>query len=440
MAKLIKIWNDLRSSFWFLPMIMTVIGMLLSLAFTRLDIALGNDWAHTLPWVLQIQPDGARGLLSTVAGSMIGVAGVTFSITIASLAYTTSMLGPRLLTNFMDDLGNQFTLGTFLSTFIYCLLLLRSIHSGDDPGDVFIPYLALTFAMLLTLASVAVLIYFIHHVVTSLHVSQVVANVASDLNAALAEDQRYSRTLSHQPAAHLPKDFDATAVSVRAGHDGYIQNLSYASLVQQATQHDLVLKLELEPGDFAGEGQALLRAWPPTHIDERLSRRLYGAYAQGPQRTKPQDVRFLVNELVEIAARALSPSMNDPYTAMNCLDWLCAALNRLAKADVVSMHRFDDNDVLRLYAPAFNFEALALAIFDQLRPYFAADRNAARHMLVCMGEVAEFTRRCEQRRLMRDLADALYEATWPNLPTERDRQMIEHTFGQTQHRLGEIDA
>ncbi|HET7314185.1 DUF2254 domain-containing protein [Salinisphaera sp.] len=436
MAKLIKLWNDLRSSFWFLPTIMSIGAALLSLGLTRADIALGAGWMHDLPWIFKIQASGARGLLSAVAGSMIGVAGVTFSITIAALAYTTSTLGPRLLTNFMDDPGNQFTLGTFLSTFVYCLLLLRTIQSGDEPGGVFIPYLALSFAMVMAFASIAVLIYFIHHITVSLHVSHVVADVARDLDAALEKDQQYSRIASDQPLAYLPADFTETAVAVRAKRDGYIQNLGYGGLVRQAVDHDLVLRLELGPGDFVGEGQTLLWAWPPARLDDGVIGGLHDAYALGPQRTKSQDIRFLVNELVEIAARALSPAMNDPYTAMGCLDWLCAALNRLARSDIVSMHHFDSDGVLRLWASAFNFESLALAIFDQLRPYFAADRNAAEHMLDCIGQVGEFARRADQRRLMRDFADALSEAAVAAMPSGRDRRAIEYAHRRAQHLLG----
>jgi uncharacterized membrane protein len=435
MVKLLTLWNSLRSSFWFLPTIMSLGAVILSLILTRIDIALGTAWVQAVPWVFQIQADGARGLLSTVAGSMIGVAGVTFSITIAALAYTTSTLGPRLLTNFMGDTGNQVTLGTFISTFVYCLLLLRTITSGDSSGGEFVPYVALLFAMLFTVASIAVLIYFIHHITQSLHVSNVVGDVASDLYAVLESYDKRASEAEERPTAWLPADFAETAVPVLAAHAGYIQNLVYATLVRQAAQHDLVLRLERGPGDFAAIGQTLLRAWPDARIDNDVAAGLRGAYAQGPLRTQSQDVLFLVNQLVEIAARALSTGINDPYTAMNCMDWLSAALIRLARHDIAAMHRFDGDDRLRLWLPKFNFKVLVSAVFDQLRSYFATDRNASVHMLDHMGEIGLFLSNHDQRELMREQADALHEAAIEAMTSTRDRSDVEYAYRRAVRRI-----
>lgn len=426
MAQLIKVWNELRSSYWFVPTVMSIVAAFLSFALITLDRTLGNAWVDAVPWVYRIQADGARGLLTTVAGSMIGVAGVTFSITIAALSYTTSTLGPRLLTNFMNDRGNQITLGTFVSTFVYCLLLLRTIQASNDTDVSFIPHMAMLFAIFMAVASLAVLIYFIHHITESLHVSNVVGNVARDLDDAIADYEKRSTAASEQPSAYLPADFAETAVAVRADGEGYIQNLIYDSLVSVAEKHDLVLRLERAPGDFVGTEQTLLWAWPPQRIDEDIQRTLVNAYAWGRQRTQSQDVFFLVNELVEIAARALSPGVNDPYTAMGCLDWLSVALNRLARRDISQLHHFDSDGTLRIWAPGFNFTMLAEAIYDQLRSYFATDRNAAIHMLRRLGETGEFLSHGDQRKLLREQADALRQAALDAMTSTRDKASVEH--------------
>ncbi|MES1942167.1 hypothetical protein T5B8_18093 [Salinisphaera sp. T5B8] len=428
MAQLIKYWNTLKGSYWFIPTVMSIFAAALSFALTAIDARIGDAWVANMPWIYSIQAEGARGLLTTVAGSMIGVAGVTFSITIAALSYTTSTLGPRLLTNFMNDRGNQITLGTFVSTFVYCLLLLRVVQASHESSAAFVPHLALVFAVGMAVASLAVLIYFIHHITESLHVSNVVANVARDLDSAIDDYEARVEAAREKPPAHLPADFDTQAVPVRANGDGYIQNLVFGSLVSTAASHDLVLRLERTPGDFVTAGQTLLWAWPKPRMDDDIAAALVGAYAWGRQRTQSQDVFFLVNELVEIAARALSPGINDPYTAMGCLDWLACALHRVARHDIASRHGFDSDDTLRVWARGFDFETLANAVFDQLRAYFASDRNAAVHMLARIGDAGEFLRDADQRRLMYTHASALHEAALAAMTSDRDRQAVEQAY------------
>ena len=425
MAQLIKYWNTLKGSYWFIPTVMSIAAAILSFILTAIDSRIGDEWVAQMPWIYSIQAEGARGLLTTVAGSMIGVAGVTFSITIAALSYTTSTLGPRLLTNFMNDRGNQITLGTFVSTFVYCLLLLRVVQAGHEGSAAFVPHLSLAFAVGMAVASLAVLIYFIHHITESLHVSNVVANVARDLDSAIDGYEARVEADREKPPAHLPADFDEHAVAVRANGDGYIQNLVFGSLVNTASSHDLVLRLERAPGDFVTEGQTLLWAWPAARMDEEIANALVSAYAWGRQRTESQDVFFLVNELVEIAARALSPGINDPYTAMGCLDWLSGALHRVARHDISSRHGFDSDDKLRVWARGFDFEILANAIFNQLRAYFASDRNAAVHMLTRIGDAGEFLRGPDQKRVMHDQAEALHEAAVAAMTSEKDRRAVE---------------
>ena len=191
-ARILAHIDGLRSSYWFIPSVMALGAIVLSFVTTAIDGRIGPGWIERVSWLYANKPDGARGLLSTVAGSMIGVAGVTFSITIASVVYASGQYGPRLLTNFMSDRGNQVTLGTFIATFLYCLLVLRTIRAADEAsgaanpsGDVvgaFVPHVAIVTALVLALASVGVLIFFIHHVPESIHVSHVIAGVGRDLS------------------------------------------------------------------------------------------------------------------------------------------------------------------------------------------------------------------------------------------------------------------
>ena len=153
---LLKILDSIRGSFWFLPSLMTILSMVLSVVAVGLDSSWGDEWVRQIPWLYLNEPDGARALLSTIAGSVITVAGVTFSMTLLSFSHASSQIGPRILSGLMEDRGNQFTLGIFISTFVFCFLVLRSV-GGSLPGagqengnEAFVPHLSILIAITLT--------------------------------------------------------------------------------------------------------------------------------------------------------------------------------------------------------------------------------------------------------------------------------------------------
>lgn len=437
-ARALDLLDTLRSSYWFIPSLMAVASAVLSVVVVKVDAAIGPEWIYEVSWLYGNTPDGARAVLSTIAGSMIGVAGVTFSITIASVVYASGQYGPRLLTNFMRDRGNQVTLGTFIATFLYCLLILRTIQSGEGegtgPGAVgeFVPHVAVVTGMGLALASVGVLIFFVHHVPESIHVSNVIAGVGRHLRESLdalfparvgsaAPTDEAAR--DGQEAAVLPAHFFDEAHRVTADGTGYVRSLDIDALLETAVRHDLLVRLRHRPGDFVSEGDALVLAWPPDRAGAAADG-FRQAFVWGPHRTALQDVRFLVNELVEIAARALSPGVNDPFTAISCLDWLAAALKCLGGRDVPDPVRYDEDGALRVVAQPTTFEEFVDGVYGQLRPYLAADRNAALHALKTIGEVAGRTPTASRRAVLRRHADALAEGAEAALGVEADREAV----------------
>ena len=276
-ARAVALWDDVRSSYWFIPSLMTLAAGALSVLVVGLDRQVGPEWIQEVSFLYGNKPDGARAFLSTIAGSMIGVAGVTFSITIASVVYATGQYGPRLLTNFMDDRGNQVTLGTFIATFLYCLLILRTIRSADEGTgpDVlagFVPHIAILAALALTLASIGVFIYFIHHVPESIHVSNLVAGVGRNLRDR-ADTLFPERIGEAETTREAERDDDATtsvpptffdqARRVAADGAGYVKGVDSNVLLELATRHDLLLRVRHRPGDFVAEGDTLVLAWPP---------------------------------------------------------------------------------------------------------------------------------------------------------------------------------
>ncbi|MCB9732626.1 MAG: DUF2254 domain-containing protein [Deltaproteobacteria bacterium] len=470
-GKLYALWDRLRSSYWFIPTLMTLLALGLSLGFVALDDAIGQDWARGIDFLHANKPEGARALLQTVAGSMIGVAGVTFSITIASVVYASGQYGPRLLTNFMRDTGNQITLGTFIATFIYCVMVLRAVHAaeegsanavaavasaaseqGDLAGGTFVPHVAILAAVLLALASIAVLIYFIHHIPQSIHVSNVVAGIGRELERRVervfperigqgsdadgAADADPDADDGHGADVAMPDDFYTQARPVRSDVTGYLQGIDGDSLIDAAKARSVVLRLRFRPGDFVRAGDTLALAHPGEKVDDDLTEDVRYAFNWGTQRTALQDLRFLVNELVEIAARALSPGVNDPFTAMSCLDWLGAAVARLGGRGTPDSFRRDDEGAIRVIARPTRFEEFVEAAFGQLRPYVAADRNALFHELETLAAIAPHLQEERQRQAIRDEADALIGAARQNELGAADLEEAGHRYDVLMKLLG----
>ena len=395
-ARLLRLGNELSESYWFVPTLMAVAALLLASGLVWVDVRLGASWMQNVPWLYASRPDGARSLLSSIGGSMIGVAGTTFSVTIAAVVYASGQYGPRLLSNFMSDRGNQVTLGTFIATFLYSLVVVRTIHNAGDGEAPFVPQLAVLVAVLLVLSSIAVLIYFIHHVPSRIHINSVIERIGERLIEEI--DRRFPVFVGapldphageeRVPAALRPGAPDDAVACIAAGQTGYIQLIDQDRLIEIARENDFVLRLHYQPGDFARVGSVLARVYPRERLDDDAAKALVAAFATGSRRTALQDLRFLIDELVEIAARALSPGVNDPFTANSCLDWLGAALADLARRDLPSPLRADEDGRLRVVAYPQSFDDAIDRAFGALSQYACADMIAGRRYLAALGDVA----------------------------------------------------
>lgn len=318
------IWGDLRGSLWFIPGLMALSAVVLALTLLWLDEWWAPAWAVESGWIYSRSAGGARDLLGTIAASMITIAGLTFSILVVALQLASSQFGPRVLRNYMRDRGSQFVLGTFIATFLYCLMVMRTI--GDIEGDE--PRLAVSFSVVLAVASLAVLIYFLHHSAASIHAPNVIAAVAHELSASI--DRMYPATVG-DPAPQawaVPErpQQDELIASTRAG---YVQRVNGDALLHLAEHHDAVFHVLRRPGDFVLAGQPLVSVSSATALSDEAQSSALGAFIVGGQRTAEQDVEFGFEQLVQIALRALSPAYNDPLTAAACVEHLGAAIDRL---------------------------------------------------------------------------------------------------------------
>jgi uncharacterized membrane protein len=244
MTWLLSRWDALRGSFWFVPLLMVAGAILLSVVTLTVDQAAAErQLSLALDWSFARGPEGSRAVLATVAGSMITIASVCFSITVVALQQAASQFGPRLLHNFMRDRGNQVVLGTFIDGFTYCLLILRTVNGTEEHQ--FVPHLSVTVGLLLALAGVAVLIYFVHHAAASIQAEHVIAAVARDLSDAI--DRLYPESIGRgaagvpAPDTPLPADFEATAAPVPAGSSDYLQAVD-ADRAEARTRYANVLE------------------------------------------------------------------------------------------------------------------------------------------------------------------------------------------------------
>jgi uncharacterized membrane protein len=394
---LLQMGGRLRQSYWFIPSIMAFAAVLLAGGMIWLDSYEGSAWMDRFAWLYASRPSGARQVLSSIGGSMITVAGTVFSVTIAAVVYASGQYGPRLLSNFMSDRGNQVTLGTFIATFLYCLIVLRTVRSPEESDGVgFVPNMALLVGVLLAVCSIAVLIFFIHHVPSKIHINSVIKDIGDRLLKEI--DDRFPSFIGSGPdkgddEEDVPATFRGDVDNVErrlisAKDTGYIEVIDDDLILKRASDHDLVLRLQYQPGDFIHVGRTLVEVWPPERCTDETAQALRNAFSVGSRRSALQDLRFLIDELVEIAARAMSPGVNDPFTAVTCLDWLGAALSTLVQRELPSHLRYGKEGNLRVIAHPITFETLIDRSFGALAQYCATDMIGALRYIRALGEIS----------------------------------------------------
>lgn len=431
-AKLSKLWDSLHSSYWFLPTIILVIAIALAFIVLAIDRAGFYGPLEKWGWIYTGGSDGARAVLSAIAGSIITVATTAFSITIVALQLASSNFGPRLLRNFMQDMGNQIVLGTFIGTFAYCLLLLRTIRGDGDDYSRFVPHLSVTVGIVFAFASIGVLIYFIHHASTIIQVSTIIADVSTDLDSAIdrlfPEKLGLSPSKSYSQVAQIPIDFKSQACQIQANGSGYLQSIDHEKLLQIASQHKLLLHLKYRPGKFVVNGSELVLVYPRTRVNRKLIKQIDDTFILGKERTEQQDIEFPIAQLVEIALRAISPGINDPFTAIRCIDRLSDGLSRLAQREFPSPYRYDDDGNLRVIAEPFTFTGLIDLAFNQLRQYGKSDVAVTIRLLDAIATIANYVHDQQGREVLLHHAEKIWRDSHRAISEQLDLKDIEERY------------
>lgn len=410
------LWSRLRQSFWFIPGLLCVIAVLLAEGLIHLDQQLGDSTLEALGAVItRVGESGSRDLLGAIAGSMLAVASTTFSITIAVLALSSSTYGPRLVRNFMADRGNQVVLGIFLATFLYCLMVLRSIRVLDDsPGDYFVPHLAVNVAVLLAVAAISVLVYFIHHISDSVQVWTLAEQVRGDFIDAVDKlypaDSRHDAGTAVVELAGASSPHESDGAVITSQQTGYVLGVDVDALVALAQEHDWIIEVKVRPGEYVIDGAPLARWWPPGQLEAELCASLTRTVRIGRARTPEDDVEFPALLLEEMAVRALSPGTNDPYTAINALDNLASCLVVLAARPIPPPHRYDGNGRLRVIAPRISLMHLLDHLLNAMRTYALSHPTVVHRTLELVEQVGNASEspavRLQLEAHVRDLIEA----------------------------------
>jgi len=412
------------------PTILVAVAALLFAVTFAVDLAAYHG-DLTLPAWIRSQtgsPDAGRQVLTAIAAAVITVVGVVFSITILALTLASQQFGPRMMRNFVRDVGNQVTLGIFVATFVYSVLSLAAISA---PSPTFIPHVSIAVAEALSLVDLAVLIYFIHHIAKSIQLPEVIAGIARDLMNAIDAEFPESSSAPREAGpngkgktvAELLELIDDRGAVVSGGASGYLQYVGYAQLVDIASRTDAVIRLNHRPGHFIVAGRPLATVWPGGAAGQ-VALALSKAHVTGPHRTLMQDPVFAIDQLVEIAIRALSPAVNDTFTALTCIDWLAAGLSRVSGRVLVEGVYRDRYDRIRLIESDPSYARMVNRAFDKVRQASRGMPAVIIRMIDALRNIMEQTTSADQRRILARQAEMIFNSARESVPDPHDLEDI----------------
>ena len=430
MNKLKRLWSNLRDGFWFLPSLIVLGSVAVAVALIQSDTAGNKQWMSRWPRLFGTSAAGAREMLSTIAGSMMTVVGVTFSMVLVTLALASSQYTSRILRNFMRDRVTQIVLGIFAGIFTYCLIVLGTIRGEDAAG--FIPSLAVAFGVVLAISGIGALIFFIHHIAYSIQASSIIDSVADETLAAI--DRLFPQKLGQasvddpddQPALLLP---ERNWQAIPARVNGYIQSVDNAMLLHLARTHQTVVRMERGIGGFVVQNTTLASLALEVPPEPELIAALQACYRIHRHRTVQQDAAFGIRQLVDMALRALSPGFNDTTTAVMCVDYLTAILARLVVRPIPSSHRYEEGE-LRVIAIGSTFADLTAEAFDQIRVSAQGNVAVILRLLNAIEIITGLAASASQRRALREQMEWIAELAARTIESPHDRTRFEQRLAR----------
>ena len=442
MLKLRQILSSLRASFWFVPLLIVIVDVILAVSLIEADSAGSDRWLAQWPRLFGAGAEGSRQMLSTLAGSMMTVLGVTFSMTLVALTLASSQYTSRILRIFMRSKITQVTLGVFAGTFTYCLIVLRTIRSSGTVE--FIPGLAVFFGFVLALGSVVVLIFFIHHIASSIQASSIIASVARETHSAIdrlfPNEKKQGSEEKEDEEQLLRLLNEKTWCTVPAEESGYIQSVDSEALLHLAWEKKTILRMERGIGDFVVQKTALASLALEENPDKEMIAAINAAYSISIHRTIDQDPAFGVRQIEDIALKALSPGVNDTSTAVMCVDHLTAILAHLAGRQLPPLRLCKDGE-LRVITIAPTFESLLADSFDQIRRSSAGNVAIMARIISALHNIASLTDSqrhrealCEQMQRIAELAERTIESKHDRTDIKRRLMQLSEMFEAQRHQ------
>ena len=414
----------LRTNLWLVPAVEVAGAGVLFAGTYALDRAAFAGVFGLPGWLLSGSPDAARQILTAIAAAVITVVGVVFSIVIVALTLTSTQFGPRMLRNFIRDRGTQVTLGTFVATFVYAVLALGAIGHG---GPTFVPRISITVTLALMVADLALLIYFLHHITIQIQLPHVIAGIAADLAAAIELQAAPEAADSGIVAARLTADLHGPGGEVAAPRSGYLQYIQHRQLVRLAAELGVVIHLRYRPGHFLVQGHPCATVWP-ARAASQVEREMARAHVAGPYRTLAQDVSFGLDQLVEIAIRALSPAVNDTFTALTCIDWIGDSLYKVTGRWHPTRVYRDAAGIVRLVTTETTYQRLVQRAFEKIRQASRGMPAIMIRQLDALGKIMERAATEEDRELLLNQAAMIHRLSLATVDEQSDQADIQRAY------------
>jgi len=408
---------ELGTSVWLVPLKMSLRALALAVVMLWLDNVLQKQYRR-VPQVFRMSAGDSKTILSTLTGASITVVALVVSLMMVVLSLVASNFGPRITLNFVRRRATQMVLGSFVAVFVFSLVTLSTIFTNSK--NAFVPLLSTWTAVLLVLVATGLLVAFVQDVSGSIQVGNMLFDIAEELDGAIERQ----RELARRAHASSTLEVDTTGWDVIAGRlSGYVQRIDFDALITVATRAGVVVSVHHRAGAFVNAGRPLFSiSGPLSPADLEATHR---AITVGTYRTMEQDLEYAIAEYVEIALRALSPAVNDPATAISCIDWIGDALIALS-VEPISVAAFaDPSGELRVVLPANSLRRVVATAFNEIRQVGASSPSVAIRMLDAIHRVAPVVADGRALEELRNQADAVADAAIAIAPVERDRDEIE---------------
>lgn len=438
MHRLTNLWLKLRSSLWFVPTIMVTTAIVLAITFIEFDSWASDDFLRRFPRLFGAGADGSRGMLTAIATSMITVAGLTFSLTITTLALASNQYTSRILRNFMNNRTNQLVLGFFVGLFTYCLVVLRTIRGGDE--NQFIPSLSVLFGLVLAIIGIGVLIYFIHHIAISIQASYIVSVAADETIEAI--NRLFPQNIGKEAPAKKNQDL-LNRLEYEPHHlipakvSGYIQSINEDALFNFAHSNNVVLQMQKAIGEFIVQDTPLIDLVGNFKVNSDIVNTINQSFTISRYRTIHQDSAFGIRQIVDIALKALSPGVNDTTTAILSIDYLSAILAQLAQRRIEQPFRSDQSKKHKVFliAKRLTFEKFVTEAFDQIRDNAAGNTAVLVRLLKAIAVIASQTANAGRLGILLDSALLVAKQANRSVDDEYNRGLIRQQFAETLKQL-----